>query len=196
MNETSLSKTLCIGYLINPHGADHMDNLNEIFFSAFTENPNVTIPDAISLGFESAPYGEIGPRNLALLKAFQSKRIITDSLVLCAFLPYSSSQIAELTSTVTGWNTTVMEQFRIAERILTMCRMFNIREGFTAADDRLPARFFEPTKGGALADKSLNFEEMEKAKRYYYHLMGWDESGVPMTEKLEELGIDHLTTIP
>jgi aldehyde:ferredoxin oxidoreductase len=39
---------------------------------------------------------------------------------------------------------------------------------------------------------SLNFEEMERAKRYYYYLMGWDESGVPMPEKLEELEIDHL----
>jgi aldehyde:ferredoxin oxidoreductase len=33
---------------------------------------------------------------------------------------------------------------------------------------------------------------MEKAKHYYYHLMGWDDTGKPMPEKLEELGIDHL----
>ncbi len=77
-----------------------------------------------------------------------------------------------------------------------MCRLFNIREGFKAADDRLPSRFFEPPKGGPLADKSLNFEEMEKAKRYYYYLMGWDERGVPIPEKLDELGIDHLASIP
>ena len=133
---------------------------------------------------------------MALFKAFQSKRIISDSLVLCHFLPYSYSQLVDLTSAVTGWDSSVMELCRIAERILTVCRLFNIREGFTAADDTLPARFFEPTKGGALADKSLNFEEMEKAKRYYYSLMGWDESGVPITEKLEELGINNLTAIP
>ena len=39
------------------------------------------------------------------------------------------------------------------------------------------------------------FEEMEQAKRYYYHLMGWDEKGVPMPEKLVELGIDQITGI-
>jgi len=33
---------------------------------------------------------------------------------------------------------------------------------------------------------------MEKAKHYYYHLMGWDDMGNPMPQKLEELGIDHL----
>jgi aldehyde:ferredoxin oxidoreductase len=43
-----------------------------------------------------------------------------------------------------------------------------------------------------LSDKSLDFEEMEKAKRYYYHLMGWGEDGVPLKEKMAELGIDHL----
>jgi aldehyde:ferredoxin oxidoreductase len=69
--------------------------------------------------------------------------------------------------------------------------MFNVREGFTADDDQLPARFFAPTKDGPLADKSLRSEEMEKARRYYYHLMGWDENGIPMPEKVEELGIDQ-----
>ena len=58
----------------------------------------------------------------------------------------------------------------------------------------LPERFFKPTRDGALSDQSLNFEKMENAKRYYYHLMGWDKYGVPMPEKLEELGIDHWRT--
>jgi aldehyde:ferredoxin oxidoreductase len=195
MHEPRLSKSLGLGYMVNPHGADHMDSMIDIFFSAFTEQPNVTIPDAIPLGLEPAPFEDIGPRKVVLFKAFQSKRIIADSLVFCHFIPFSYRQMAELTSAVTGWDTSVMEQFRIAERILTMCRLFNVREGFTAADDKLPARFFEPTKGGALSEKSLDFEEMEKAKRYYYFLMGWDESGVPVNEKLEELGIDHLGTI-
>jgi aldehyde:ferredoxin oxidoreductase len=75
-----------------------------------------------------------------------------------------------------------------------MFRIFNMREGFTAADDKLPVRCFEPTIGGPLSDKPLDFEEMENAKRDYYHLMGWDERGVPTNEKLEELGIDYLAS--
>jgi aldehyde:ferredoxin oxidoreductase len=31
---------------------------------------------------------------------------------------------------------------------------------------------------------------MDKAKRYYYNLMGWDAKGVPLPEKLEELCIE------
>ena len=195
MHEPRLNSSLGLGYMVNPHGADHMDSLIDIFFSAFTKQPNVTIPDAIPLGFEPAPLEGIDPRKVALFKVFQAKRLIYDSLVLCHFLPYSYAQIADLTATVTGWDTSVMEQLRVAERILTMCRLFNVREGFTSADDTLPARFFEPTKGGALSDKALDFEEMEKAKRYYYYLMGWNEDGIPIKEKLEELGIDHLTEV-
>jgi aldehyde:ferredoxin oxidoreductase len=190
MHEPRLSKTLGLGYMVNPHGADHMASLIDIFYSAFGEQPNVTLPDLIPLGFEPAPFEDIGPRKVALFKAFQSKRIVTDSLVICAFLPYSISQMAEMTSAITGWSTSVMEQLRVAERVLTMYRLFNVREGLKASDDTLPTRFFGPTKGGALEDKSLDFEEMEKAKRYYYSLMGWDEAGVPKPEKLEELGID------
>ena len=192
MHEPRLSKALGLGYMVNPHGADHMDNLPDVFFSSSPEQPNMTIPDTIPLGFGPVPFQDIGPRKVALFKTFQSKRILADSLVLCALLPYSFAQMAELTSTVTGYETSVSEQLRVAERILTMFRVFNAREGFKAADDKLPARFFAPTLGGPLSKMSLTFEEMERAKRYYYYLMGWDESGVPMPEKLEELEIDHL----
>jgi aldehyde:ferredoxin oxidoreductase len=83
-----------------------------------------------------------------------------------------------------------MEQLRVAERTLTICRLFNVRHGLTADDDKLPSRFFEPTRYGALVDTALDPENMEKAKRYYYSLMGWDSKGIPTPEKLEELGIE------
>jgi aldehyde:ferredoxin oxidoreductase len=190
MHEPRLNKALGLGYMVNPHGADHCDSLIDIFFSAFGEQPNVMIPEFVSLGLEPASFHGFDSRKVALFKAFQSKRIIGDSLVLCMFLPYSFAQMAEMTSAVTGYETSVTELLRVSERILTMFRVFNTREGFTAADDKLPARCFEPTLGGPLSDKPLDPEEMEVAKRYYYHLMGWDEGGIPSDEKLKELGID------
>ena len=189
MHEPRLSKSLGLGYMVNPHGPDHMDSLIDIFFSDFGKLPNVKVPDSISMGLTPAPFEDIGPRKVALFKAFQFKRIISDSLVMCDFLPYSWTQLAELTSAVTGWDTTVMEQSRIAERILTICRLFNLQQGLTADHDKLPTRFFQPTTDGAMAQRSLMVSEMEKAKRDYYFLMGWDEKGFPMNVKLEELGI-------
>ena len=192
MHEPRLSKSLGLGYMVNPHGADHMDSLIDIFYCEMTEQPDVVVADALPLGFEPAPYPDIGPRKVALFKVQQTKRFIADALVLCHFLPYSYTQYAEITAAVTGWDTSVMEQYRTAERILTMCRLFNVREGFSAEDDKLPARFFQPTKDGALSNTSLDYEEMENAKQYYYHLMGWDDQGRPNPQKLEELGIDNL----
>jgi aldehyde:ferredoxin oxidoreductase len=191
MHEPRINKALSLGYMVNPHGADHLNNMIDIFFNNFSQDPQVMVPDAVPLGLEPGPSKDIDPKRVALFKFSQVKRIFQDCLVICNLLPYSFSQTVEITAKVTGWDTSVMEQCRIAERILTMCRMFNVREGFSAVDDQLPLRFFEPTVNGPLAQHSLRFEEMEQAKRYYYHLMGWDENGVPMPEKLVELGIDQ-----
>jgi aldehyde:ferredoxin oxidoreductase len=191
MHEPRLSKSLALGYMVNPHGADHCSNLIDFFFAGFGKEPNVTISDALPLGMAPAPLHDIGPRKVALFRVFQLKRIVLDSLLLCMFIPYSHQQLAEITTAATGWNTTAMEQLRVAERTLTMCRLFNVRHGLTARDDRLPSRFFQPPGYGALVDTALDPEKMDRARRYYYSLMGWNAVGVPTAEKLEELGIDH-----
>ena len=190
MHEPRLNKALAIGFMVNPHGADHCCNMIDLAFRTSGDASSVTVPDAVALGMESAPFDDIGPKKIALLKIVQLKKIIFDSLALCQFLPYSYEQVANVTAGVTGWNTTVMEQLRAAERTLTMCRLFNIRQGLTAEDDKLPGRFFTPKTDGALSETALDPEQLETAKRYYYTLMGWDEKGVPTPEKLEELGIE------
>jgi aldehyde:ferredoxin oxidoreductase len=79
---------------------------------------------------------------------------------------------------------------RIAERTLTTARLFNVREGLASEEDALPLRYFQPKRDGALSAKALDPAKMDKAKRYYYSLMGWNEEGAPMLGKVEELGID------
>ena len=190
MHEPRLSKGLSLGYMVNPHGADHMDNMMDILMSGYGTQLAMILDDALPLGLEPTTLEDAGPRKVAYFKVQHCKRIITDCLPLCHFLPYSFAQIVRLVESVTGWETTVMEQIRVAERVLTLCRLFNLGAGFTAKEDRLPDRFYEPTPDGALQDKALNREEMEAAKRYYYDLMGWDADGVPKAEKLVELGIE------
>ncbi|GAJ22930.1 unnamed protein product, partial [marine sediment metagenome] len=74
---------------------------------------------------------------------------------------------------------------------MTMARSFNIREGLSAADDKLPNRFFQPKRNGVLSTKFYDPEQLEKTKSYYYTLMGWDaKTGIPIPEKLQELGIE------
>jgi len=186
MHEPRVKAGLGLGFMVNPHGADHCCNIHDTLFEAGRQLQN-----AKSLGIvEPVPADDIGPQKVALFRLIQFNRIVLDSLVLCLFLPYNYQQLADATAAVTGWNTSIMEQMRVAERILSMARLFNIREGFTASDDALPKRFFQPKTDGVLVDKPLDPAKYDRAKRYYYTLMGWNaNTGVPTPEKLEELGI-------
>ena len=168
-----------------------MDNMMDILMSGYGTKSAMLLEDALPLGLEPTTLEDAGPRKVAYFKAHHCKRIVCDCLLLCHFLPYSFAHIVQLVEAVTGWETTVMEQIRVAERVLTLCRLFNLRAGLTAREDRLPERFFQPTADGALKDKSLDIGEMEAARLYYYDLMGWDRNGVPKAEKLEELGIEE-----
>ncbi|MFC1918008.1 aldehyde ferredoxin oxidoreductase family protein [Chloroflexota bacterium] len=175
-----------LGFMVNPHGADHS-------FSVF-DNMHTTpggIEEFKSLGIrEPLPTDDISTRKVDLLRIVHCKRIIVDSLAICQFFPYRLSQLAEITKAVTGWDTSVTELLKTGERLLNMARQFIIREGFTADDDKLPKRFYQPKTDGALSKKGLDPADMEEARRYYYTVMGWDkDTGIPLPEKLEELGI-------
>ncbi len=185
MHEPRLKHTLGVGYMVNPHGADHCFNLHDTMLNV--EGPMLERLRSVMGIIEPLSLDDYGPLKVALLKVTQLDRMIRDSLVLCSMIPFDTPRLADVTSAVTGWDTSAVEQQRVAERILTMFRLINIREGFTEKDDELPERFYEP-KSGALADKPLDHEKMREAKSYYYTLMGWDsKTGIPLKEKVEEL---------
>ncbi len=189
MHEPRLKHVLGVGYMVNPHGADHCLNLHDT--KLMVEGRSLEQLRPIMGIIEPISLDDYGALKVSLLKVRQFERMLRDSLVLCGFLPYGYTQVADITAAVTGWDTSPVEQFRVAERILTMFRLINIREGLTTEDDKLPERFFQP-KSGALADKPLDHEKMEEAKSYYYSLMGWDsKTGVPLKGKVEELLIPN-----
>jgi aldehyde:ferredoxin oxidoreductase len=91
-----------------------------------------------------------------------------------------------------------------------MARIFNLREGKSRADDRLPDRLHEPLKLGPLSPgwtepldpknpspvahvpgKVLTRERVEEVVTEYYRDQGWDEqSGVPLPETIKAFGLD------
>jgi aldehyde:ferredoxin oxidoreductase len=186
LHEPRLKTGLGLGYMVSPIGADHCMNLHDTLFA---KDPQMK--DLHSLGLlEGVPAEDIGPKKVTLFRAMQFLRLLGDSLPVCMILPYNYQQLADLTAAVTGWDTDIPELIRTADRILTMMRLFNIREGFSAADDKLPARFFQPKTDGFLSQTKLDPAQFEKAKRYYYSLMGWDaQTGIPLPETIEDLGI-------
>jgi aldehyde:ferredoxin oxidoreductase len=189
LHDPRLKTGIGLGYMVSPIGADHCLNMHDTMFVM-----NGQMKDLHSLGLlEGIPGDEMSPRKAVLLKAVQGIKVLDDSLGICFFLPYNYRQRADLTAGVTGWDTDIPEQIRITERILTMMRLFNVREGFSEADDKLPARIFQPKTDGILSTTKLDPAKYERAKKYYYTLMGWDaNTGIPLPEKTEELGISTL----
>lgn len=115
-----------------------------------------------------------------------------DSLSLCKFSGFALSEehYARMYSAVTGFDLSGQDLLLAGERIWNLEKLYNLREGFTAADDRLPTRLLDdPNAAGEVVDLAPMLAE-------YYRFRGWDESGVPRPGKLEQLDLAALTQDP
>jgi aldehyde:ferredoxin oxidoreductase len=83
------------------------------------------------------------------------------------------------------------------ERINTLGRLINIREGFGRKDDTLPWKVMhEPIPDeGPVQGAVVTREELDLLLDDYYEARGWTLEGVPKVEKLKELGMDELSGI-
>ena len=187
MHDPRAKAVLGVGYATNPHGADHCMNMHDTAFTA--PGPDLNRFRAVGLG-DPLPANDLSPKKVALFHYVQGRPCIADHLVICMFPPYNLPHYEGLLKACTGWDTSLVEMFRVTDRTLTLARMFNIREGLTAADDKLPARMFQQHVGGPSASAPpYKKGEVQKAVAYYYKLMGWDEKGVPTPETLNALDI-------
>ena len=113
----------------------------------------------------------------------------SDTLILCRFsrdaIPWED--LPKFSSLLWGAETSVADWKRLGERIITLARVFNVREGISRKDDVLPQRFFkEPVSKGPALKKS----EVNKMLDEYYEAMGWDKNGIPTKERLMKLGLE------
>jgi aldehyde:ferredoxin oxidoreductase len=124
-------------------------------------------------------------------KASQGQTAVLNSMVACLFitLGLQPSAIGYLLGTCTGQSYTAQEIVAMGERIINLMRVYNLRAGITARDDRLPGRLLEPTKEGGHAGKVPDLAYQIKD---YYSVSGWDDKGVPTSEKLKQLGLEDL----
>ena len=186
MHEPRLKKGLGIGYAVSPTGADHCHNMHDTLFRGWTRN----MAEIQALGvLDPIPANALNPEKIRLLVYASNWRHFTNCGVICYFTPWYYSETPSLVNAVTGWNTTTWELMKIGERAATMARVFNVREGFTSDSDTLPERFSQPFTSGPTAGEKITGEDVERCKKIYYGMMGWDENGVPTVEKLYELDI-------
>ena len=118
-----------LGFAVGTRGADHnRSSAYEVDFSDRVDRRAVS------------------PAAAPLAVATENKAALLDSLILCKFLrgvfDDFYGEAAEMLNLVTGWDTDSAELTETAARIAAAKKLFNIRAGWTAAEDTLPSRFF------------------------------------------------------
>ncbi|MFX0170830.1 MAG: aldehyde ferredoxin oxidoreductase family protein [Candidatus Hodarchaeota archaeon] len=125
---------------------------------------------------------------------------VTDSIgtckfqtVFCAVHAPKFEEFSKLIHLTSGLELSKSQLMEIGERIITVERMFNNREGFSRKDDNLPNRFFkEPTPDGLpiVKGKKIDKNKFEKLIDEYYALHGWDNNGIPTESTIRKLEVE------
>ena len=128
-----------------------------------------------------------------IIKLSEDLNAAIDSLTACKFLFFAASleEFSRAYHGVTGVAATAQDLLRAGERIYFHERIMNAMNGFTAADDDLPERFF--TTGGSAGNgievPPLSREDFLRARSDYYLVRGLDGNGMPLDDKRRELGL-------
>ncbi|MBC7254494.1 MAG: aldehyde ferredoxin oxidoreductase family protein [Chloroflexi bacterium] len=122
---------------------------------------------------------------------------ILDCLVLCKFLRNCFTdferEVAEIYTMTTGIPLTPEELKQVGERVVNLKKAFNIREGWTMADDWLPPRVLEdPLPSGPGKGVRVTPEELRMLIQDYYAARGWTPEGLIPKSKLIALGLEDI----
>lgn len=169
------AKGMGIEYATSPRGGCHERGL--ISRETFGAPPHI---DPLSIQGKGA-----------VAKETQDETALLDALGVCVFPPHNDgmdmNDLAELVSCIFGRPWTPEALMETGDRIWNLERLFNLREGFTRADDNLPSRLLnEPMPEGPAKGHVV---ELEPLLEDYYKARQWDTRGVPTPEVLNKLGL-------
>jgi aldehyde:ferredoxin oxidoreductase len=104
---------------------------------------------------------------------FEDRLTLFDTLILCRFYRdlYPWPVLERIVHLTTGLNWGKEEIQEMANRVVTLAREFNLREGMTAEGEALPKRFH--TEALPESGKVITEEELNRLKQDYFRLRGW-----------------------
>jgi aldehyde:ferredoxin oxidoreductase len=134
-----------------------------------------------------------------LVKDSEDIFALIDSFIICknakGTLYKELADLAKLYSLVTGAEMSPEELGIAGERINTLAKLINLREGKTRKDDTLPWKVMNqpisddgPVKGAVVTQ-----DELDLLLDDYYQARGWTLEGVPTKAKLKELGLEEFS---
>ena len=156
-------KGMGLTYATSPRGACH---LRTTFYKP--ELAGMSPPDELQ--------GKAG-----LLVEYEDRLTIFDCLVLCRFFRdmYTWEELERSIALATGLEPDTAALRTMAAHITDLTRAFNLREGLTPEDDRLPRRL---TKVALPSGHTLTEDDMAHLLLDYYRERGWTEDGRPAVE--------------
>jgi len=177
-------QTMALGFAVGSRGPDHnRSGAYEADFSARADRLHGSA-DSARLAVET-----------------EDRAALIDSMILCKFLRGVFSDLfvegADLLRAVTGWDMTAPELRTTAERIVTAKKLFNVREGWTPAEDTLPRRILSEAlpaaEGPGARLPAVRLKEMVAA---YYRERGWTDDGQVPLAAVSGLCLDDLGFTP
>jgi len=183
------------GTIIAPRGGGHLDG------AIFTEDSGYGAEMSMKKFGVPTAGDRLSYKGKPELVVYQENwNVILNCLGICIFMrkcfdqpwvePYPNFEIlAKLYSAATGFNMTSKDLIQVAERIINVMKVFNVREGMTRKDDYPPDRFFnEPIKSGPGKGVCLERKKYDEMLNKYYMLREWDKyTGIPTNKKFKEL---------
>jgi aldehyde:ferredoxin oxidoreductase len=178
MHEPRYKQGMGLHYSVNATGADHCSGVQD------------DLVKKNQVRWETLPTTELSLRKAQMVYEVGLWRHMANYIGMCVFVPWNHQQIADAVEAVTGWPMGSRPLADVVDRGITLARIFNLREGISKMDDKLPRRFFDSPLEGPLKDISVDPAKLAMAQRAYYQMLGWNEAGIPTHEKLVELDIE------
>jgi aldehyde:ferredoxin oxidoreductase len=169
-------QTMALGLAVGTRGADH--NRSGAYEADFSDRADRRHGDA---------------RSALLAIETEDRSAVLDSLILCKFLrgvfTDLEAEAAEMLAAVTGHPYNADDLRTVARRVVNARKCLNQREGWTALEDTLPARFLsdQPDAPGAPFLPCARLDAMIAA---YYRHRGWTDDGRVPHPLRQALGLD------
>ncbi len=180
-----------------PRGHDHRTRWFEMFDTTVSNTGTLETGPTASYFPSGDPEKVQGPgypdeisTSVALTKGMM---VFEDSLGVCRFNGRMNLELeSQAVRAITGWDFTPEEAKSVGLRAVNLMKAYNIRCGITKENDRPSERYGStpidgPSKGIAI------MPHWNKMLENYYKHMGWDtETGKPLPETLEKLGLGEV----
>jgi aldehyde:ferredoxin oxidoreductase len=155
-------------------------------------------PEAVRRILADGPDGQPSLQVGALLKYSHNWFTLLGSLGICARAQvnrfYNAELCLDLYRAVTGLETGPEELRRSLDRIWTLLRLANLKQGWTRAWEEPPEQWFrESGFKDYLSGTPLTKADAETMIEDYYREWGWAaETGIPTPARLDDLGLSEI----